>query len=220
MAKRSTSKTTKVPKLPCPVCGARMAYNKRTEKMACISGACRGRVAVGDAASVTDAAKSKRRAKQAEAAVSPASSEKATTGKRRSGPVTREAIAAPPPGPKGQSELEKRFAAAWAAGGNGMVPKREFEFFPGRKWRFDFAFPDYKVACECDGGQWAANGGRHNTDSDKDKCNNATAEGWSVLRFSGNQIKTKPEACVALILRTLIKRGAPVAAAPQDEKTP
>jgi very-short-patch-repair endonuclease len=65
---------------------------------------------------------------------------------------------------------------------------REYRFHPTRRWRFDFAWPDHKVAVECDGGQWAFKGGRHNTDADRDKINTATSLGWSVLRFSRHQI--------------------------------
>lgn len=32
------------------------------------------------------------------------------------------------------------------------TPEREFRFHPERRWRFDFAWPDVKVAVEIDGG--------------------------------------------------------------------
>ena len=32
----------------------------------------------------------------------------------------------------------------------------EYRFHPVRRWRFDFANPEYKVAIEFEGGIWAA----------------------------------------------------------------
>ncbi len=63
-------------------------------------------------------------------------------------------------------------------------------FQPTRRWRFDFAWPDRKVAVECEGGGFV--GGRHNTgagmEADMEKYSTAEAMGWHVLRFSQRQI--------------------------------
>jgi len=71
-------------------------------------------------------------------------------------------------------------------------PEREFRFHPVRRWRFDFAWPDRKLAAEVDGGTWV--GGRHSrgagAKNDCDKQNAATALGWRVLRFTTDHIKT------------------------------
>lgn len=62
---------------------------------------------------------------------------------------------------------------------------RELRFHPTRKWRFDGAFPDKKIACEVDGGAFI--GGRHTRGpgfiSDQEKCNEAALLGWTVFRF-------------------------------------
>lgn len=75
---------------------------------------------------------------------------------------------------------------------HGLVPVTEYQFQPTRKWRFDFAFPDRKVAVECEGGTW--NGGRHTRGSgfaaDCEKYNAAAAAGWFVFRFDGNAVKS------------------------------
>lgn len=69
------------------------------------------------------------------------------------------------------------------AGGPSFVP--EHVFHPVRKWRFDFAWPEVKLAVEVEGGIW--NSGRHNRPSgfieDCVKYNAAVALGWRVLRF-------------------------------------
>lgn len=70
------------------------------------------------------------------------------------------------------------------------APEREFRFHPQRKWRFDFAWPDRKIAVEVDGGTWV--GGRHvqgaGFENDCRKMNAAALLGWRVLRFTSNMV--------------------------------
>lgn len=69
-------------------------------------------------------------------------------------------------------------------------PEREHRFHPDRKWRFDFAFLNLKIAVECEGGVWvngAHSRGAHFT-SDCEKYNAAAELGWRVFRFTGDQI--------------------------------
>jgi very-short-patch-repair endonuclease len=72
------------------------------------------------------------------------------------------------------------------------VPAREFKFHPTRRWRFDFAWPLYKVAVEVDGGVY--NRGRHVRGSgferDAEKRNAAVLAGWRVLHFTQRHIKS------------------------------
>lgn len=79
----------------------------------------------------------------------------------------------------------------------------EYRFAPPRRWRFDFAFVAERVAVEFDGGQWVANGGRHNRDSDRAKLNEAAALGWRVLRFSNQQWEADPYGCILLVMRAI-----------------
>lgn len=69
---------------------------------------------------------------------------------------------------------------------------REYRFHPVRKFRFDFAWPAAKLAVEIDGGLWVM--GRHNRGrgaiTDMEKGNLAVAEGWSVLHFVPEQVKS------------------------------
>ena len=67
---------------------------------------------------------------------------------------------------------------------NGLFPVEEFRFCETRKWRFDFAFPDKKVALEVEGGVFSQ--GRHVRGAgfiaDLAKYNQAASMGWRILR--------------------------------------
>jgi very-short-patch-repair endonuclease len=79
------------------------------------------------------------------------------------------------------------------------APVRELKFAaPLRKWSADLAYPHAGLLIECDGGQFMAGGGRHNTDADY-----AAALSYRVLRFSPQQIERDPIGCVELIRRCL-----------------
>lgn len=66
----------------------------------------------------------------------------------------------------------------------------EYRFDPVRKWRFDFAWPNLKIAAEVEGGAWSQ--GRHTRGAgfvgDCEKYNAALLAGWQVLRFTGDMI--------------------------------
>jgi len=69
-------------------------------------------------------------------------------------------------------------------------PVTQFRFDPKRRWRFDFAWPDFDVAVDIDGGTWI--GGRHTTgvgyQKDTEKMNAANILGWTMLRFTTNDV--------------------------------
>lgn len=69
-------------------------------------------------------------------------------------------------------------------------PTTEHRFHPKRKWRFDYAWPDVRLALEVEGGVWT--GGRHTRGSgflgDMEKYNAAAAMGWRVLRCTPNTL--------------------------------
>jgi len=79
----------------------------------------------------------------------------------------------------------------------------EYRFHETRRWRFDYANIESKIAVEIDGGQWVSSGGRHNRDSDREKINEAISMGWKVLRFSKQQILNDPKKCIDLYLKTV-----------------
>lgn len=61
----------------------------------------------------------------------------------------------------------------------------EWPFHPERKWRFDYACPELKIAIEVDGGIFT--GGRHSGGvgqvKDFEKMNEALVLGWRVFHF-------------------------------------
>jgi hypothetical protein len=65
----------------------------------------------------------------------------------------------------------------------GIEPVAEYKFHDTRKWRFDFAWPDSKVALEVQGGIFS--GGRHTRGpallKEMEKLNMAARTGWKVL---------------------------------------
>lgn len=75
-------------------------------------------------------------------------------------------------------------AIAFFVGQRLPAPVVEHRFHTERKWRFDYAWPDAKVAIEVEGGVWT--GGRHTSSAgfikDIEKYNAAARLGWRVLR--------------------------------------
>lgn len=71
------------------------------------------------------------------------------------------------------------------------APVRELVFARPRRWRFDFAWPDRRLAAEVEGGTWIR--GRHQRPrgfaADAEKYNAATALGWRVLRFTSDMVE-------------------------------
>lgn len=73
------------------------------------------------------------------------------------------------------------------------APIREHRFNPERRWRFDFAWIQSRVALEVEGGIWIQ--GRHTRGgkafiADCDKYNAATLGGWKIFRVTGEHIRS------------------------------
>jgi len=71
-------------------------------------------------------------------------------------------------------------------------PVREFRFHPTKMWRIDFCWPDVRLAVEIEGGAFVY--GRHNRPAsfikDMEKYNELTLAGYSLLRFTPQQLET------------------------------
>lgn len=72
------------------------------------------------------------------------------------------------------------------------APAVEYRVVPDRRWRFDFAWPAYRLALEVEGGVWIR--GRHTRPSgylkDVEKYNRAALEGWRVLRATPQDVRS------------------------------
>lgn len=83
------------------------------------------------------------------------------------------------------------FLALQITGSNRLPrPRREYRFCPDRRWRFDFAWPEQKVALEVQGGQWVK--GRHvrgkGFERDCEKFSAAAILGWRVLPVTTDMV--------------------------------
>lgn len=84
----------------------------------------------------------------------------------------------------------------------------EYPFHPTRKWRFDYAIPELKIAIEIDGGLFNTYMGKHpgrhsggvGQREDMEKMNEAAAMGWLVFHFI-------PDERFALENRVLLQRA-------------
>lgn len=105
---------------------------------------------------------------------------------------------------RGKSRLEQRFRRAWEFPPPGVWtpsteflrdhrPEQELKFHPTRKWRFDFAWLDVKLAVELQGGLYHPRG-RHSRgkgqEGDYEKLNEAQRLGWVVLQFGSAHLSS------------------------------
>lgn len=85
-----------------------------------------------------------------------------------------------------------------------LMPKREYRFDDERKWRFDYAWLDWRIALEVDGGIFGRGkpcpackrrrAGAHSSVKDMlkdiEKMNVAQLRGWKVMRCIPDDVKT------------------------------
>lgn len=87
------------------------------------------------------------------------------------------------------------------------APEKEYRFHPERQWRFDYAWPDYRVAFEREGGTWA--GGRHTRgigyQNDCVKYTVAAILGWIVVRATSDMLRDG--SALKLLEKALMARG-------------
>ena len=64
------------------------------------------------------------------------------------------------------------------------APIAEYKFWPGRKFAFDYAWPEFRVALEVEGGVFTrqAHGSISGVLRDMEKYSEAAARGWRIIR--------------------------------------
>lgn len=85
---------------------------------------------------------------------------------------------------------------------DGMV--REHKFDDERRWKFDLAWPEIRLAVEVNGGRYCYGGGRHAGQEDNDKMLEARRAGWVVWEITTDALRRDPCGIVAR-LRGLIE---------------
>ncbi|HIP96546.1 MAG TPA: DUF559 domain-containing protein [Anaerolineae bacterium] len=99
---------------------------------------------------------------------------------------------------------EYRFAAE-AVGGPGRGLRKRLADAGLRDWRFDFAWPEARVAVECEGGIYTrqAHGSVSGILRDVEKYNAATSLGWRVFRVTRKMLDEDPRRVVEMILEAI-----------------
>jgi len=91
--------------------------------------------------------------------------------------------------PQALSPGEEEFSLQCRA--YGYMPEREYRFSDTRRWRFDFAWPDRRIAVEIEGGTKFGMSKHSRGDgyvNDCRKYNQAALLGWDVFRFTTQMV--------------------------------
>jgi hypothetical protein len=71
----------------------------------------------------------------------------------------------------------------------------QYRFDSVRLWRFDFAWPERKIAFEMEGAIWMRGGGGHShplgIEKDIEKYNAAAIQGWAVIRITDKMLRAR-----------------------------
>lgn len=107
--------------------------------------------------------------------------------------------------------LEKRFMKILLTVDKNFI--REWEFCPNRTWRSDFAYPQYKLLIEVEGGTWLKGKGHVSGKIYSDNCwkyNEASLMGWVLLRYTTDMIRDHKDAIKAQVAAAIAKaKGLP-----------
>jgi len=86
---------------------------------------------------------------------------------------------------------------------------KEYRVIPSRRWRFDYAYPQYRIGIEIHGGIWIRGGHTRGSGfiKDREKMNHAAIAGWLVLEFPIITRGTLPHDCVEQIAMAIKARA-------------
>lgn len=94
---------------------------------------------------------------------------------------------------RGMSAIARGFFLRWSTIPHAPPLVPEYRFCD-RRWRFDFAHPETKLAIEIDGGIWRGRKGAHGGQGairDREKDFEATMLGWTVIRLTPEMAKDR-----------------------------
>lgn len=89
-----------------------------------------------------------------------------------------------------ESHLERKFLKQWLKRHPRIPPTTQHTFFPSRKWRFDFFWPDLNLAVEIQGFGPGHNS-REGMYNDANKHNAAMSKGYDIIYFTGKHLLDK-----------------------------
>lgn len=109
-----------------------------------------------------------------------------------------------------QSELEMQFESLWITLYPDLpAPVREHRAIPGRRFRFDFAWPEQRVAVELQGGLWVK--GRHvrgaGYERDCEKLALAQRLGWRVFYLTRGMLESDPLLWFGIVAEAVSDEG-------------
>lgn len=85
------------------------------------------------------------------------------------------------------------------------IPYRKFAQFEAGPYKLDFAFPDLKIAVECDGEAFHSSPSQLERDQERDS--KLAQAGWTVLRFKDKEIDDRFGAVINKIVDTINKKA-------------
>ncbi len=87
------------------------------------------------------------------------------------------------------------------------VPRPERQFWmPGTRYRLDYAWPAARLAVEVDG--YENHSGLEVFRSDRTRRNAMVLGGWTVLRFTADDVRRRPAVIARQIAAALLAPGA------------
>ena len=88
-------------------------------------------------------------------------------------------------------------------------------WYGNQPYSLDFALPDLLLGVECDGETWHAQDDQ--LERDKRRDSNLAQLGWTILRFTDEEIDAHIEKCVETILTNVLKKEKEMAAVRQKD---
>jgi hypothetical protein len=98
--------------------------------------------------------------------------------------------------------LERKFLKVlWTAGLDEPEKQVSVPAEGAGHWRLDFVYPQHKVLIEVDGGRWHS--GKQQATEDRRRDNAMNVRGWTVLRFTWEDVVHRPRYVVENVKRAL-----------------